>query len=171
MQVDSIQKEYRPLLIPRRGEIIAWLLTLLVGAVSLVFILTGQRTPVFLWILGLLLLSSALLISLSNWVDRHTIIRIHPDGVEFQNGLRKVSLAWEQIQEIRIQNSEWGKRVQVYGDQAHFVFRTLGEVRLRGKLQGKMGFENGEDILRQLVANSGLRIADQSGDDYYYARL
>lgn len=171
MQVDSIIKEYRPLLIPRRGEIIAWLLTLLVGAVSLVFILTGQRAPVFLWILALLLLLSAVLISLSNWVDRHTIIRIHTDSVDFRNGLRKVSLTWDQIQEIRIQSSEWGKRVQVYGDQAHFVFRTLGEVRLRGKLQGKMGFERGEDILRQLVENSQLRIADQSGDDYYYARL
>jgi hypothetical protein len=171
MEAEPTIKEYKPLLIPRRGEVIAWLLTLLVGVVIMVYALTGQTAPVLLWIFALILVFSALLISLSNWVDRHTVIRIQPGGIEFHNGLHNVDLTWEQIDEIRIQSSEWGKRVQIYGERTHFVFRTLGEVHLRGKLQGRLGFESGEDILHQVVANSGLQIADHSGEDYYYARL
>ncbi len=87
-----------------------------------------------------------------------------------RNGLRSVDLAWDQVQEIRTQSSEWGKRVQVFGDQTHFVFRTLGEIHLRGKLQGKVGFESGEEIIRQIVSNSGLRVTSQTGDEYVYAR-
>lgn len=163
-------KEYRPVLIPRRGEIIAWFLTLLVVVVCVVLILTGQSTPLLLWMLACILLASALLISLSNWVDRHTVIRIHPDSVEFHNGLRNVRLYWEQIRTIQVQPGDIGKRVQVYGENAHFAYRTLGEVHLRGKVQGRMGFPQGEDILRHLVAFSGLQKSEASGEGYTYAR-
>ena len=168
---DAAPKEYRPVLIPRRGEVIAWILSVLVIFVCAVLILTGQKTPLLLWILTFILLASALLISLSNWVDRHTVIRIYPDAVEFHNGLRNVRLFWENILEVRVQPGDLGDHVQVYGGDAHFTYRTLGEVHLRGKVQGRMGFANGGDIFQQLVTNSGLRMIEGTGEEYTYARL
>ncbi len=169
MQTMSASQEYHPIPIPRRGELIAWISTLLVGITWMVSRTWGQGA-VLLLILGILLLLSAALISLGNWVDRHTVLRLHPDGIEFHNGLRNVRLGYDQVSEIFVQPSDWGSRVQVSGEGQRFVFRTLGEVRLREKVQGRMGFERGEEILRTLVLNSGLQIVSQTGGGYTYAR-
>jgi hypothetical protein len=167
----SQPQEYRPLLIPRRGEMIAWVSTILVVVIAVVLSLQNEAVGWLLWLLGVLLLFSALLISLSNWVDRRTIIRIQPDGIEYQNGLRHISLGWEQVQGLRVQPNQWGKRVQVIGDGTSFTFRTLGEVRMRGKLQGRMGFAQGDEILRQVVSNSGLRVTGREDGERYYSRI
>jgi hypothetical protein len=43
-------------------------------------------------------------------------------------------------------------------------------VHLRGKLQGRMGFEQGEEILRQVVSNSGLKVTSRNGEERYLTR-
>lgn len=163
-------REYRPELIPRRGEMIAWAGAVAVGLVWLVLLLTNQRVIFVIPAMFLILLLSALLISLSNWVDRKTVIRMDSEGIEHQNGLRKVRLAWSEVAEVHVVPSRWGNRVQVSSQKNTFAFHTLGEVRMHGELKGRMGFEMGEEILRQLVLNSGLQIADQQGEGYYYSR-
>ncbi|MGW8252154.1 MAG: hypothetical protein ACWGO1_16050, partial [Anaerolineales bacterium] len=117
-----------------------------------------------------LLLFSASIISLGNWMDRRTVIRFADGGVEYSNGLRHVHLDWTEIREVRVQPGKWGEMVQVYGENSYFVFHTLGEVRLRENVKGRMGFEQGEQIMRTLVLKSGLQIVEQQGDGYYYAR-
>ncbi len=121
-------------------------------------------------VLFILLIFSAFIISLGNWMDRQTVIRMDDREVEYRNGLRQVHLRWMEIREVRVQPGKWGKKVQVYADSSYFTFHTLGEVRLRENVKGRMGFEQGEEILRQLVLRSGLEIVEQQGDDYYYAR-
>jgi hypothetical protein len=60
--------------------------------------------------------------------------------------------------------------VQVFGEGGFFQFRILGEVRVRGELRGRMGFEAGEEILREMIKLSGLKTVDKQGDGDYYAR-
>jgi hypothetical protein len=167
---NEIQRVYRPELIPRRGEAIAWIGVLLTGVTWAVLAISGRQVVIMIPVLFILLVFSAFIISLGNWMDRKTEIRMNDAEVEYRNGLRQVHLRWMEIWEVRVLPGKWGKKVQVYGDSSYFAFHTLGEVRLRENVKGRMGFEQGEEILRQLVLRSGLQIVEQQGDGYYYAR-
>lgn len=161
---------YRPELIPRRGEFIAWISAGLLGLTILILYLTQQRVSWVILGLSVFFLLSAAVISLGNWMDRRTIIQIGPDAIEYQNGLRRLRLPWSQVLDVRVSPAAWGMRVQVRGEQTYFVFHTLGEVRHKGELKGRTGFEAGDEILRQIVLNSNLQIVDDTGAGYYYAR-
>ncbi len=166
----EIQREYRPELIPRRGEGIAWVGTILTGLTWVLLAFSGQRVVIMIPVLFFLLVFSAFIISLGNWMDRQTVIRMTGAEVEYGNGLRQVRLHWADIREVRVQPGKWGEKVQVYGEDSYFAFHTLGEVRLRENVKGRMGFEQGEEILRQLVLRSGLQSIEGQGEGYYYAR-
>lgn len=162
--------EFRPELLSRRGEFVAWGLSLVLAAAWLVLLVLGQ--PVF-WGLPLLLAFislAALGISLGNWMDRHTLIRLHTSGVEFENGLRHARLAWNEIRQVQVFPSGWGDKVRVVGEQVHFSFRTLGEVKLQGEVKGHMGFTEGQKVLQHILEKANLKQIEQSGSGYYYAR-
>ena len=121
-------------------------------------------------ILATFLLLAGLSISLGNWMDRKTRLRLDETGVSFQNGLRNVHLGWDEIEQVSIFHARWGKKVQVFGNKAFFEFRTLGEVKYQGELKARLGFEKGEDILRQIIISADLQPGEQRGEGYYYAR-
>jgi hypothetical protein len=149
---------------------IAWGLSLVVAATWLVALQRSGSIPLAVPILEAFLLFSALSISLGNWMDRRTLIRLDGDGIAFQNGLRNVRLGWGEIRQVRALPTRWGKKVEVIGDRAHFQFRTSGEVKIQGEIKGRVGFAQGDEILRQLILSSGLKIVDHPGEGYYYAR-
>jgi hypothetical protein len=163
------ERTYHPELLPRQGEINAWLFALLAGLALGLLHLQGV-VPVFSWIFVLFLLVSALSISLGNWMDRHTTLRLSAEGVSFENGLRRVHLTWAEITEVRVAPARWGEQVQVIGEQAHFSFSTLGELQFRGQNRTKVGFAQGQEILKEILNASGLT-KKQHNDQYaYYSR-
>jgi hypothetical protein len=167
--------EYRPVLLPRRGELIAWTLALLVGAAWLFLELTGRVVFLAMPVLMIFLFFSAASISLGNWMDRRSVLHLDSSGLSFQNGLRDVHLTWNEIKEVRAWPAQWGKKIEVVGEKtngvrAHFGFRTLGEVRVQGEVKGRMGFEKGEEMLQAIIQNSGLERVDHPGEGYYYTR-
>ncbi len=166
----TVPSEFRPQRIPRRGEITAWALTLVVVATLAFVHAQGQPAPGFAWFLAVFFGFSALSISLGNWMDRNTVLRLREDGVEFHNGLRHVSLTWPQIQKVIVRPARWGQQVAVIGEGAHFEFRTLGEVVMQGKVRGRMGFEEGEAILEHILQATGLTLQRQDERGRYYAR-
>ena len=155
-------QEFRPEPLSRKGEVTAWVLALLVGSAWLVLFLT--RNPVFagLPILEGFLLLAGLGISLSNWMDRHTILRLLPSGVIFDNGLRHAELNWNQIRQVQVFPSNWGKKVRVIGENSHFDFRTLGEVKVHGNVKGRMGFAHGQMILKRIIEAADLKRVESS---------
>mgnify|MGYP000457007292 CR=1 FL=1 len=162
--------EFHPELLPRRGELFAWICAVLAGLGWLTLALVAHKVTPLVPLLTVALFLAALVISLSNWADRSTIIRMDENGIGFRNGLRNVNLTWSDIREVRVYPSQWGKKVYVIGEKEGFSFRTLAEVRLRGDLKGRFGFAQGDDILRSIVLNSGLEIQDQLGGGYMYSR-
>ncbi|HJW90418.1 MAG TPA: hypothetical protein VJ436_07230 [Anaerolineales bacterium] len=168
-------KEFLPELISRRGEAFAWLAALLVTAAWLSLLRSGLGVNLTVPLLGIPLFLVALSISLGNWVNRKTILRLHPTSVEFQNGLRHVRLNWDEIQQVQVLPAHWGRRVQVIGENAHFDFLTLGEVKLHGEIKGRVGFVAGESILAHILDGSRLQktcVPNQTlpSSGYYYAR-
>lgn len=175
--MDSAQdsREYRPELIPRRGEAIAWLGTLIVAVAIAILILTGNQISFWLLILGAPLALVSIGISLGNWMDRHTVMMLSAQGINYRNGLRRVELGWNEIQELRVLPAQWGKKVQVFGEAAYFGFHTLGEVSAQGRSLGRTGFKEGEQILKTILDEADLKLVQQvevgdTQEGYYYAR-
>lgn len=170
MAEQTTQTTFRPRLSPRRGEAYAWGLTGLLGLAVLVW--RGLVGPVpwpywlFLTFFGL----SALSISLGNWMERHTVLRLEPEGVFFTNGLRRVFLRWEDIHTVRVRPAPLGQRVEVIGRGGHFTFPLLTEVTFEGHLQGAFGFVEGEHILARIVSLAGLNRHETPGQEVYYGR-
>lgn len=167
--MSSQEQTHRPELLPRQGERNAWIFTLLASLALGLLHLQGV-VSVFSWIFAIFLFISALSISLGNWMDRRTILRIAADGVSFENGLRYVSLTWPQINEVRIRPARWGKQIQVIGEQSHFSFNTLGELQFKGENRAKVGFAQGQEILKEILSASGLTKKQQNEQYAYYSR-
>ena len=175
MQSALAPREYRPELISRRGELIAWGSFLLVGATWIFLIVSGQSYCLAVPVVAIIFFLAALSISLGNWMDRHTLLCINNDSVAYQNGIRSVEIRWENIQEVQVLPAQWGKKVHVIADQAHFRFQMLGEVKLQGEVKGRVGFTEGEMILDEIIERSKLHETqapeqDQSENGVYYAR-
>lgn len=160
--------EFHPEKLSRRGELVAWISTLItvVGWV----ILSTLNYPVFigLKVLCILLGFAALSISLGNWMDRRTILKLTQDGVHFENGLRKATLNWNEIESVEVVPSTWGKKVSVFGQKSHFDFRTLGEVKVQEEVKGLLGFEKGDEILKHILNMAQLKQKSSPKEGYYY---
>ncbi len=175
MNIQTERQEFRPELVSRRSELIVWGSALLVDGVWILLILIGQPFSFWLPILGLPLTLVALGISLSNWMDRHTIIKLAEHGISFSNGLRHTSLQWNEVQEVRVLPAQWGKKAQVFGERVYFGFHTLGEVTAHGRSFGRTGFVEGDFILQIILDKAGLSAVkhfDVGGqqEGYYYSR-
>jgi len=170
--VAGSDREYRPELISRRGEWVAWSSALLMGIGWIVLRWFGRHISIGMPLFTIVLVFSALSISLSNWVDRQTVMRLNADWIEFHSGLRHVRLLWPEIHQVRVSPSRWGDKVQVIGERARFSFRTLGEVWFQDELKGRMGFEKGDEILHEIIVSSGLKqVSERDGEGAYYVRL
>ncbi|HEX9618138.1 MAG TPA: hypothetical protein VGA03_12065 [Anaerolineales bacterium] len=173
MEKGSAPQEFRPERIPRRGELVAWACTLLVGGGWFWLARSGQGVNLMVPLLAIPLLLAALSISLGNWMDRATRLQLSREGIAFQNGLRRVRLAWDEIQQVQVTPAHWGKRVEVVGVETHFRFYTLGEVKMAGRVKGRTGFAAGELILKRILERGNLRQgsqpdANRQDPGYYY---
>jgi hypothetical protein len=169
------KREFTPELVSRRSEAIAWGSAIMVNGAWLLLILFNQSMSFWLPILGIPLLLIAIGISLGNWMDRKTILKMDENGVNFSNGLRHADLSWNEVKEVRVLPAQWGEKVQVFGEKAYFAFHTLGEVTSNGKVLGRTGFIDGYRILERILDKSGLSESKQVdlGDQkegYYYSR-
>ncbi len=162
-------QDLHPELISRRGEGIAWILTLVVSVTMALLKWRLATIPAAAWVFWGFLVFAALSTSLGNWMDRKTVLRMDGDGVSFVNGVRHVSFKWDDIQKVNVIPLRWGKSVQVIGDGAHFEFRTLGEVQYQGEVRGRLGFAEGEAVLNHILKSTGLPLSNEEKGRYYYA--
>ena len=163
------ERVFRPELLPRQGERNAWIFAAL-SALALAILHFQGVVPIFSWILVIFLVFSAVSISFGNWMDRRTVLRLLPGQVSFENGLRHVSLDWDKINEVRILPARWGEQVQVIGAEAHFSFNMLGELQFKGENRTKVGFAQGQEILREILKASRLTKKQQNEQYAYYSR-
>ena len=147
-------RTYKPELLPRRGEIVAWILTGL-GWLGVILLVSFGVTWYWAILFPTLLLLSALSISFGNWMDRHTVLQLDQAGVAFENGVRRVRFQWGEIVEVQVIPAVWGETIHVVGQSAHFRFNTLGEVKYQGEVRGRTGFAQGRDIFQTILKMSG----------------
>jgi len=175
MNISSEQQVFKPELVSRRSELIAWGSAVLINGTWILLMLIGHPLSFWLLILGVPLLLIASGMSLGNWMDRQTVLTLDMENIYFSNGLRHVKFKWFEIQEVRVLPAQWGKKVQVFGQQSYFGFHTLGEVKANGKVLGRTGFIDGERVLELVIDRAKLKeikqieLGDQQ-EGYYYSR-
>jgi len=173
-KVTSARIEYEgtfyPELLSRRGEITVWILLVLILLSGLILKFSGRSVPYAVLFLGIFFLLAGVSISLGNWMDRRTFIKVRLDGIEFMNGLRHVNLLWQEINRLEMYPSNWGNKVHVRSADSHFAFRTMGEVKVNQEVKGRMGFKEGDKILEVLLERSKLRKVERSDPGEYYIR-
>lgn len=170
LSMSEIEKrEFHPELLPRRGEWTAWSLAFVAG-IGIWVLNRSAFVPGWAWLFWIFLLLSGVSISLGNWIDRHTVLRVEVDGVSFENGLRRVRLRWPEVRKVAVLPARWGKSIQVIGEKSYFSFKTLGEVQFQGEMRGRTGFAEGQTILDVILHATGLELIEESNNAYYYAR-
>jgi hypothetical protein len=168
--------EVRPERFSRQGEAMAWGLTILAMVGWGLIAGRGLRAPLLYQLISGFVTLTALSLSLTNWVDRSTVIRLDDEGVRFENGLRKVRLRWNEVLRVQVVPMNLGKLVRVVGARTYFTFRTLAEVSLHGKTRSKVGFAAGDQLLQEILERSGLHsmppvdAGERPSDGYYYSR-
>ena len=170
MPDEGVLQEYRPVSTSRRGELSGWMLVLLCGFAWWVVSRQGSSLAAFIIIFLILFLIVAAGTSLSNWMERHSVLRISSTGIDFTNGLRKVSLTWEQIEEVQVLPSRWGKSVHVIGTEGHFHFQLGVKVELIGREIDRVGFPDGEKILGELFRNTDLKQVEMDRPGRFFVR-
>lgn len=151
METIAAEQIFKPILLPRKGEVTAWILAMVSGGTWLLLVASDRTVYYFLPIFFFFFLFSATLISFSNWNDRKMFIRITPKGVTYESGIKRIEMNWEEVNCVEVFSSSWGKKVLVFGSEDKFNFRTLGKVSLRGQEKGSMGFREGEKIQQIIV--------------------
>jgi len=161
---------FHPEMVSRLGEAITWALAA-ISLATLIF-LSSQGAGVSLWQVAfvLVMLLAAAGSTLSNWMDRNTSLTLKPEGLHSNNGLREVSMTWDEIQMVSVFPSRFGSRINVAGDLGHFNFRTMVETTTKRGAHSVMGFAQGTFILQQILKNSSLEVSSQSDKARYYAR-
>ena len=160
---------FTPELLPRHGEWNAWIFAL-AATVGLVIIQSWAIVPSWVWFFVGFLYFSALSISLGHWMDRHTRLTLLPEGIAYENGLRRARLEWNEIRQVRVLPARWGRKVEVIGKSAHFSFSTLGEVQFRGQLRGRTGFSQGDVILERVIRAAELLVVTRQEPYTIYSR-
>ena len=167
----TVEREFRPELLSRRAEVLSWSLSLVMLVTWWLLQANQARYTTAAVFLLVFLVFAAVGTSLSNWIERRTVMRMDEGGVGFKNGLRDVRFAWAEIKTVRVLPSQAGsRRVQVISETAHFEFRTLAELKLSGVIKGQSGFADGDRILDEIIRRSQLTRHESTAPYTYYAR-
>jgi hypothetical protein len=146
-------QSYRPVPIPPRGEIVAWLFTILLAALNFVLFLQIGRLPFWAPLFSILSLLLALSIRLSRWLEANTFIHVAPEGIRFSSPIRMHQFAWHQINQMTVYKAGNGWRVSVLADQGGFRFQTATILRGMRGAEMRTGYPGGDKIVRQILRN------------------
>lgn len=160
----------KPVLNSRRNEFIAWLFSVVL--LVAVLVTSRNRIELYTWFyIGVALVSlAAVVLSLNNWIERNTLLRIDQQGVAYASPLRSLALGWEQIEKMRVVRSVLNKKIYVFGERSFFSFHTLAEGKVGGRVKARMGFAEGEQILQIILERAKLTLMEQQDGSAYYAR-
>lgn len=147
---------FQPWVGQRRAEALAWASCLLIGVFLGFLNMRGEPLPCMGLGLFALFLAGAMLVSFSNWIDRHTRIRIDADQVEFRSPLRKVAIAWESLESLTAVRAASGWRILVAGAEEYFQFRTESILGQGTRAAMAVGIQGGVRLARLICSKAGL---------------
>jgi hypothetical protein len=152
------------------GLRIAWLLfgiSLFVGLYLLFFDFT---LPLLFWLAFTLLLLVALAISFSHWLEERTSLILEAEGIQFQSPLRKVMLAWPEIDELWCGKIQGGWRFMVSGKESAFRFQSHVVLRSGSGREVQSGFIKGQEIAGHIYKIAQLGKVERQDEIWIYRK-
>jgi hypothetical protein len=162
--------EFKPVISGRRSEIYGWLLVVLMGGAWWTMGRQGISYAGFILLFFFVFLILAAGTSLANWMERRTLLRLTPDHIHFENGLRNVTLSWDEIREVQVLPTRRGQSVEIVGRNRHFHFQIARDVEVLGTVLGRVGFADGKQILAEILSHTELQKIERSQPGRYYTR-
>jgi nicotinamide riboside transporter PnuC len=150
------EETFRPAPISRKGEIIAWLLTLLIGLVSIIVKMQSGHFPCLTILLLVFFLIAAILISFSHWADSKTLIRVTPPQLSYQSPFRKIQQDWDQVLEINAQKTGRFWRIVVNLEQSFFSFKVNAASELKTQPEQVLALPQGDRLVRIICGMANL---------------
>lgn len=123
-----------------------------------------------IWVLLPIFILVASMTSFSNLMDRHTLLTLDVDSIEFSSLLRKVKFNWKDVERVQVIPLAWSEKIFIIGKNEKFSFMTESKVEINNEIKGKSGFENGDQILIAILDITGLSSSnkiDQNASYYY----
>jgi hypothetical protein len=140
------EETFRPSPPNRRGEFIAWCCAIVVGLVSgALFWQSGRISSLAIFLLVFFSLS-AVLISFGNWMESQTLITLSMEQVVYRSPVRKVTLAFKDIDELWVSYTGRGWRVAIRGEGGFFTYRSAARLGGRSDQVVSIGIEQGERL-------------------------
>ena len=166
----SAAKTYRPLPIPPRAEIVAWIFSAILVLMSGLLIERMGSLPFWASLFTILTLLLALSIRFSRWLEANTKIVVDAHAIRYLSPIQKQEYDWDQIQEMSVNPSGNGWRVFVVGENGGFRFQT--ETTLQG-MRGtrvRTGYPEGVEIVGWILNHSDLAEARVDGTGWEWTK-
>ncbi len=164
------RQTYSPVPIPPRGEIVAWLFTLMLAGLSALLVWQAGMLPFWAPLFTILALLLALSIRFSRWLESHTTISMSPEGIIFSSPIRKHAFHWDEIRKLVADPAGNGWRIYILGERGTFRFQTETTMRgLRGT-EVRTGYPGGAEIVKQTLRMAEMGEAESEGSSWTWER-
>lgn len=157
---------HRPEPIPPNGEIIAWILFLILAGASGLVLKQGRAIPLLLLVSTIGMLFMALAIRFSRWLEGRSFIEVRPDGIRYSSPIRKTELAWSGINKLVASRAGNGWRIFVFSEMDRFHFQTATSMQGLGGRQAVTGYAGGAEIVAQILLHADLSPPVSDGSNW-----
>lgn len=161
-------RTYHPVPIPPRGEIVAWLFTLILTVLSAVLYLRVGRLPFWAPLFTFLTLLMALAIRLSRWLEANTSIQTAPEGIHYMSPIREHKFIWDQIKQMSAYQAGNGWRIVVQADEGGFRFQTATLLKGMRGAEVRTGYPDGDEIVGQILRHVDFREPASDGSSWVW---
>jgi hypothetical protein len=161
---------YKPVPPNPSGVRMAWLLFGITFVIGVPLLVLDFALPLIFWFAFAILFIIALAISFSHWLESRTWIVIEEDAIRYRSPLRTVSLAWGEIDELRVGAIQGGWRFMVSSTNSAFRFQSLVVFRSGSGREVRSGFKQGEQIADHIHQKAGLEGAGYQDGIWIFRR-
>ena len=166
VELDQVAGDHQPIQSNRRGELLAWLSTLGAAIGSLLLAWRTGQMPGLAVTAVILFGAIAMLISFGNWVERNTKLQLTKERIRYRSPLRKESLSWDDVHELRVSKSKQGWRIQVVGESGSFHYQSQGRLQFADIDSMELGVASGLLIAAFIRKQSKLTEKTREGNEW-----
>lgn len=163
----STPQTYKPIQNSRRPELLAWFFSF-----CIIFILIfSPQTGLFRIggvILATFFLLSAVTISLGNWQNRNSVLKLSKDKIWYFNGVKELSFTWDEIQRVEVFRGRFNDKINLVSESGSISFDIIGLEQFNQDKTPYYGFREGAEILNFILKQTNLNEQKQDGSGYYY---
>jgi hypothetical protein len=150
------EETFQPNVVPRKGGIIAWMATLLVGVVVILSEVQSGQVPCMTLGLFLFFFLAAVLITFSYWVESKTIIHVTPSQLSYRSPFRRNLQNWDQIFEITASKAGHFWQVVIRGEVLFFSIKVSAKDTLKTQSASILELPQGDRLVRIICGMSDL---------------